>query len=69
MKRESKEAKILALLNAGAFIEGHGEEGGIDQNDYDCDVELYLRECKKVAKMLYAKADKLQSTIKPPTND
>ncbi len=60
MNAETIEAKILALQNAAAMIESHGEEGGIEQEDYDVDVDLYLKYCKVVAKSLYKEAHRLK---------
>jgi len=65
MKVETKEALMLALNNAGAFIDGHGEEGGIEQEDYDVPISVYLKQCKKVANMLYKKASKINASLKP----
>lgn len=69
MKAKTKEALVLALNNAGAFIESHGEEGGQDQEDYDVPLDVYFKQCKKVAKMLYAKAAKIQKQINPSNNE
>lgn len=49
---DSKTARYIALLNAEEFIKGHGEEGGIDEDTFDFDKKLYLREAAKVANML-----------------
>lgn len=58
--KESYEAKILALENAGAMILEHGCEGGIDQSDYHVPIELYLREKEAVANMLFRMANKIR---------
>lgn len=63
---DSKEGYYLALLNAAAMIEGHGEEGGIYQEDYDIPVKIYIREAKSVAKMLYRKAANYKKKYKLP---
>lgn len=56
---ERKLARKLALENASEFIRSHGEEGGIEQKDFPIDTDVYLQECKKVAKSLQKKADKI----------
>lgn len=53
-------ARKMALENAAEFIRGHGEEGGIYQEDFEFDIELYLKECKKISKALMNKAKKIQ---------
>jgi hypothetical protein len=63
MKDETKEALALALNNAGAMIDSHGEEGGQYQEDYEVDIKQYFKQCKKVAKMLYKKAEKIRASI------
>lgn len=55
---EMKQAHYLSLINAGAFIQSHGEEGGIEQEDYEVDIDLYVKENQKVAEMLYKMAAK-----------
>ncbi len=60
MNKDRIFAKITALENAAAFIENHGEEGGIEDDTFDFPVDLYLSEAKKVAKMLFREAEKVK---------
>ncbi len=60
MTNEYKKAMKMALQNAAEFIRGHGEEGGIDSDSFeDFSVSQYLRACKKIARELEIKADKI----------
>lgn len=61
MKKERAEAKMLAYQNAGTFIEIHGEEGGMRQDDYNVDLNLYCEEKEKLAQRLYNEAEKIRA--------
>ncbi len=58
---DAKIARLLALENAAEFIRSHGEEGGIEQDDYPIPIDMYLRECTHVANMLQKLADKYRN--------
>ena len=60
MKTERATAKLLAYENAAMFIESHGEEGGVNQEDYCIPVELYFDEKQKLAERLFAQAEKIR---------
>ncbi len=53
----SKRMHLLALQNTAAFIENHGEEGGMEEGDYE-DQAAYLRSAKLIAKRIFAEADR-----------
>jgi hypothetical protein len=57
------EAKMVAYENAAEFIRSHGEEGGIEQNEWCVPVDVYLQEAAKVAKRLNKVADKIRAQI------
>ncbi len=62
--RDRKEAYYLALANAEEMIRCHGEEGGIEQCDYEVDIYIYIEEKKKVAALIGRMADKYKAKHK-----
>lgn len=63
MTQERLKAKIMVYENAAAFIEGHGEEGGLTDETFDFPLKYYLKEAKKLAKRLQRQAEKMSKTI------
>lgn len=62
MKDSTIFAKITALENASEFIRGHGEEGGIEDTQFDdFTVSEYLRQCKTIANKLDKMAERIKN--------
>ena len=70
MNVEQMLAKITTYFNAAEFIRSHGEEGGQFQEDYpDFDLEIYFKECEKLAKILDKRAMKFREFLNKEVKD